>query len=331
MPVAGGDLLRGISLAASLTIAVVFWWPQPRRLLALCGSLLTAAAIAFTLLPYAPAASLRPVLLVLAMTAPFWFWAVIQLLFEDRQRLPRTAWIAPAALVALTAATQLVPADIKMLPAVAVRLVGAALVAHAGWCVLQGRRNDLVAGRLKLRTRLFVVLCVAVAGFVVLAVLLPLATGTKANGLLTTALMAAFQLAACYLVLTPNLALTNLAQAERPEPAGPSPETQRLISFMIHEQPWKNPDLTIAALAAKLALPEYRLRRLINETLGHRNFSAFLNTYRLAAAAEALDADPKLAILTIALDNGFGSIGPFNRAFRERYGMTPTAWRRRAA
>jgi AraC-like DNA-binding protein len=34
-----------------------------------------------------------------------------------------------------------------------------------------------------------------------------------------------------------------------------------------------------------------------------------------------------LPILTIALDSGYGSIGPFNRAFRQRYGMTPTEYR----
>jgi len=33
-------------------------------------------------------------------------------------------------------------------------------------------------------------------------------------------------------------------------------------------------------------------------------------------------------ILTIALDAGFGSIGPFNRAFKTQTGVTPTEYRR---
>jgi hypothetical protein len=37
-------------------------------------------------------------------------------------------------------------------------------------------------------------------------------------------------------------------------------------------------------LSAKLSVPEYRLRRLINQKLGHRNFSAFVNGYRLSEA-----------------------------------------------
>ena len=72
------------------------------------------------------------------------------------------------------------------------------------------------------------------------------------------------------------------------------------------------------------------MRRLINGQLGHRNFSAFVNGYRLAEAEAAL-ADPgqaEVPILTIALDAGFGSIGPFNRAFKSHTGLTPTEYRR---
>jgi AraC-like DNA-binding protein len=37
----------------------------------------------------------------------------------------------------------------------------------------------------------------------------------------------------------------------------------------------------------------------------------------------------EVPILTIALDAGFGSLGPFNRAFREAEGITPSAFRGR--
>ncbi len=71
------------------------------------------------------------------------------------------------------------------------------------------------------------------------------------------------------------------------------------------------------------------MRRTINEQLGHRNFTSFLNGYRLAEVKSAL-ADPaqkEVPIITIALDAGFGSLGPFNRAFREAEGMTPSTYR----
>jgi AraC-like DNA-binding protein len=72
------------------------------------------------------------------------------------------------------------------------------------------------------------------------------------------------------------------------------------------------------------------LRRLINQALGHRNFNSFVNRYRIAEAKAAL-CDPQQAevpVLTIALDAGFSSLGPFNRAFKAETGMTPTEFRR---
>jgi AraC-like DNA-binding protein len=77
-------------------------------------------------------------------------------------------------------------------------------------------------------------------------------------------------------------------------------------------------------------IPEYRLRRLINQELGHRNFVDFVNRYRLAETKAALidPAQEAVPILTIALDAGFQSIGPFNRAFKAHTGMTPSEYRR---
>jgi len=90
--------------------------------------------------------------------------------------------------------------------------------------------------------------------------------------------------------------------------------------------------LTIASLAARLGIPEYRLRRLINTRLGYRNFNQMLHAYRIAEASAAL-ADPaqrRLPILTIALSVGYQSINPFNRAFRDLKGTTPSAFRQHA-
>ena len=61
-------------------------------------------------------------------------------------------------------------------------------------------------------------------------------------------------------------------------------------------------------------------------------FAAYLNGHRIAEARTAL-ADPsqgEVPILTIALDAGFGSLGPFNRAFKADTGVTPSEYRRAA-
>jgi AraC-like DNA-binding protein len=81
-----------------------------------------------------------------------------------------------------------------------------------------------------------------------------------------------------------------------------------------------------------LGVPEYRLRRVINGQLGQRNFNVYLNAHRIAWAREAL-ADPArsaVPVLTVALEAGFQSLGPFNRAFKADTGVTPTEFRVRA-
>jgi AraC-like DNA-binding protein len=107
---------------------------------------------------------------------------------------------------------------------------------------------------------------------------------------------------------------------------------RRLERLMTVERAYRREGLSIGSLAAELGVPEHRLRRLINEGLGHRNFNAFLNRYRLDEARAAL-ADPEqkeVPVLTIALDAGFQSIGPFNRAFKADTDVTPTEFRRAA-
>lgn len=106
---------------------------------------------------------------------------------------------------------------------------------------------------------------------------------------------------------------------------------ERLERLMTLERAYRD-DLTIGRLAARMGMPEHQLRRLINDGLGHRNFSAFVNGYRIAEAQQAFadSSQAEVSILTIALDTGFASIGPFNRAFKARTGLTPSAYRRAA-
>lgn len=115
-----------------------------------------------------------------------------------------------------------------------------------------------------------------------------------------------------------------------PTPAADPALLRRIEQVMVTERAYREEGLTIGAFAARLRLPEYRLRQAINESLGHRNFNAFLNRYRLEDAKAALSGPDQASvpILTIALDAGFQSVGPFNRAFKADTGMTPTEYRR---
>jgi AraC-like DNA-binding protein len=107
--------------------------------------------------------------------------------------------------------------------------------------------------------------------------------------------------------------------------------SKALRELMDGERLYRQQGLSIGDLGTRLGVPEYRVRRLINRRLGYRNFTSFINGYRLAEAKRAL-ADPaqaKVPILTIALDAGFQSLAPFNRAFKSETGMTPSDYRRR--
>ncbi len=90
--------------------------------------------------------------------------------------------------------------------------------------------------------------------------------------------------------------------------------------------------LTISKLADMASMPEHRLRRLINQHLDFRNFADYLNHHRIEAAKNRLAVvqDRHVPVLTVAMDLGYGSLGPFNRAFKERAGMTPSEYRKKA-
>src|SRR3989442_10617815 len=60
----------------------------------------------------------------------------------------------------------------------------------------------------------------------------------------------------------------------------------------------------------------------MDETLGE-----YLRRRRLEVGALRLVAQPRLPVLQVALSVGFGSAEAFARAFKARFGETPTAWR----
>lgn len=119
------------------------------------------------------------------------------------------------------------------------------------------------------------------------------------------------------------------------EPAGPEPAAQpdwealaRDYDARVRAAGWaKEPDLSLPALARRLATNTGRLSRAINQGLGV-NFSAWINGLRAEAVAEALDAGSDADLLTLAFDAGFASKASFNRAFQAHHGVAPSRYRR---
>lgn len=215
-------------------------------------------------------------------------------------------------------------------------------------------RADLVAGRRRLRlaiVALSVLFIVLLAGSDLLSIS-PGSVGISGSLLSTVGLLVVAVLAGWSLFYPPSAIPAIMATAiDRPGDvtgitgiARTAPRTEggrdsiapvvlrRLDHLMSVERVYRHEGLTIAVLAAKLDLPEHRLRQVINEGLGHRNFNAFLNRYRIDEAKAALSdlSQRDVPVLTIAMDAGFQSIGPFNRAFKADTGVTPTEFRRDA-
>ena len=107
----------------------------------------------------------------------------------------------------------------------------------------------------------------------------------------------------------------------------------RLIALMDNDKTYQQHGLSIGDLSHQIDLPEHQLRQLINRALGYRNFTHFLNHFRLKAVKQALNdpAQAHVPILTLALDAGFSSLAPFNRAFKMSEGVTPSEYRQKAA
>lgn len=90
---------------------------------------------------------------------------------------------------------------------------------------------------------------------------------------------------------------------------------------------WRDPDLDLAELARRLGTNTAYLSRGLNEGLG-LGFAEAINGLRVEHVAVRLRDGTDGDILTLAIDAGFGSKATFNRVFKERFGVTPSAYRR---
>ena len=249
------------------------------------------------------------------------FWLFAAALFDDGFRL--RPW--HAALWLLLVAAGVAGCFLGSRPLdLALTLSSFAFAILAVGQTLASWRADLVEGRRRLR--LFIVgassLYIAAAGALALLAI----AATVAWSLLRVGGGQALFVEETAAAIAPPVPV---APAVPPD-AGLVAALERLMTV---ERAYRQDGLTIGALAQQLELPEYRLRRLINQALGYRNFNSFLNHYRIAEARAAL-VDPTQAtvpILTIALDAGFSSLGPFNRAFKAETGVTPSEFRRDSA
>lgn len=209
---------------------------------------------------------------------------------------------------------------------------------HIAYCALAGLKDDLVKARRG--SRVLITSAIAAAGVLNLTVEL-MGWPRQVETLFGHALAMAILISALFWLvsLRPSALglLRPVGRAITPDAgamavsARDRPAYRRLMALMTETKAFLDPDLSIASLAAQVGVPEHQLRTLINTVLGYRNFSTFVNGYRLAHA-KALLADLetlRTPILTIALDSGFPTLSTFNRTFRAFTSETPSSFRSR--
>jgi len=338
-------MLRGSAIGLFLLLSFLFAGEWRRSLTARLGAVLSlggACYVALILLDtwYSFRNPWRLPMHLMSLASPALFWLFAASWFDDDFRLRIFHWLFVAATVLSGFVTNYLFWSLHVRYfglALVWRLFSVVAIALAIRATLKGWSADLVESRRRVRIALTAATSVAIL-WVVMAELWTASwpppvswrIANAASMLLLAVTVAVFTLG----WRDPALVAAPVRLADVP----PRPESDdgavlaRLSTDMRAERLYRQDGLTITAVAARLGVPEYRLRRAINQGLGARNFNAYLNGFRLREAEEAL-ADPaqrEVPILTIALDAGFGSLAPFNRAFRAAQGCTPSEYRARA-
>ena len=338
--------LRGATVALLLVLAASlfrgFGTVLPGRL---------AAAFALGSAAHAVTASIGATSQVAAVHAPVIglstgnvvvFWLFTRALFDETFRLRwwhALIWVA-VAVFSFVNCMWLAPASGVRPSIIAINLLALGFIVLAVAQTITSWSADLVERRRLVRV--FIVSAAALYGGLnaMLQISLsgsgPAEIANTVNSAALAAVVAAISIAMMRVEGADLFPAAPEVQAEASEAAvvESSAADQKLIDALMRlmgdERIYRHDNVTIGTLATKLAIPEYRLRRLINQRLGYRNFNVFLNEHRIAEAKAAL-ADPSQAevpVITIAMDAGFQSLGPFNRAFKTITGVTPTEYRR---
>jgi AraC-like DNA-binding protein len=335
------SFLRVAGIVVTLLMAVLLLRDAGRSLVGRLAAVFSVGVAAYLVCSSSTFHSLSPSIhlpiLALCVNNPVLFWLLARALFDDGFRIAPAHGLIVVAFLVLKSVEVLAGGLIAAVSEMVLHAAGFALAAHALWVAYRGRADDLSEERRAFRLPFVIGVGVFSLILVVAETILGGAIPSAPVRVIPVAIIAALALASALRLialqgdelLVPSAPAKPATAAIREDEADAG-DLARLNDLMEREQVWCQEGLTIGKLADQVGVPEYRLRRLINKALGHRNFAAYLNGYRIEAAKAALSdaARRRLPVLTIALDLGFGSIGPFNRAFKEATGMTPTEFRR---
>lgn len=332
-------LLRGMAVGAQLGVGIALARGAEDRDLRIATLLFIVSNVCFTINGSPP---MRPIvepvqflLWIAQIGGAGYFWLFAVTLFEDR-RLTLASSVPAVALTLIGLVGHFGPRSASSAVWAVHNILGLLLACHALIVIVRSGGNDLVEARRRLRVPFLML--VAVFSMVLSAAQIGQIIGIDANWyeFANAWMQALLGIGGVVFLLEARPAFFGAAKGGGTMRIDirPSADSQfwldRLRASMERDELWRREGLTIADLASEIGLPEHRLRRLINDELGHRNFASYVNQHRIAAAKRIL-SDPAAgtrSVASIAFDLGFGSLGPFNRAFRDATDSTPTQYRR---
>jgi AraC-like DNA-binding protein len=330
------DIALRVAVVSQLLFIVVLLlragWPLSRaRALAIALVAGVAAYMYCSVGPHEPTA-ISVVFVALCILIPPTFWLFSNAAFDDSFRLKGWHVIPLGLALALGLSTFLYSgAPWSVATGIAGRLLSLAFILGALWIAFRSRRLDLVESRRKFRDWLTAIVGLYMMGVVAAEIALLGKEPTPVANTFNVAAILVVAHIACHALSTARVKALEAIPAPAPKEPGDEdqPLLERLTKAMDEDFAYRKNGLSIAELATAISVSEHALRRLINHRLGFRNFNDFLNRYRVRDACRRLRAPATrtLPILTIAIDVGYNSITPFNRAFKELVGMTPTAYR----
>ena len=105
--------------------------------------------------------------------------------------------------------------------------------------------------------------------------------------------------------------------------------TTRLDRVLDHIADHLDGDLALATLARVAGFSPYHFHRLFAAHVGEP-VHAYVKRARVERAASILRAQPRRALTEVALECGFAALPDLSKAFKARFGITPSKWDREA-
>ena len=100
----------------------------------------------------------------------------------------------------------------------------------------------------------------------------------------------------------------------------------KIHQLMMENKLYKDANLKLPELASQLNILPHRLSQFINDNL-EKNFTVFVNEYRIAHAKDLIATDTHLKLESIGYECGFNSKSTFYAAFKKVTGMTPAQFK----